>query len=420
MQALSMKVFGINEFAIRFPSAISSLLTVLLVYFFSIRNLQSKTIGIISSIILVSSKGFISQHVARSGNLDATLVFWLTLGLFTFIDLIINKPSRTHIHYILLSISIIFGFLTKGIAGFFFIPFMFIISCCSRNRFIFKDSKLYIATALIFLSCISYYIIRELLAAGYLEVVLKNEILRYSNNVMNWHVHPFDLYYQNIKDNYFNAFFYFLPLALTTLFIAKQNRRLVTIYLFIVAIGYFPLISYPDVKLVWYDAPLYPLFAILISLGFIEMANFITRKLPSTRIQRSVYSLLLISSIIYLYFPYKDVIKSAEYDDKQIYSMEFDGAYLRYLRENNIDIKQLNVLKKEVDIEHYDQVLFYIRAYNIEDELQIQLKHQVEFENGDLVMCTQEPLKTELLEKYTVNVVNSWKEGALYKITATL
>lgn len=77
-------------------------------------------------------------------------------------------------------------------------------------------------------------------------------------------------------------------------------------------------------------------------------------------------------------------------------------------------------LKKEVDIEHYDQVLFYIRAYNIEDELQIQLKHQVEFENGDLVMCTQEPLKTELLEKYTVNVVNSWKEGALYKITATL
>ena len=287
MQALSIKALGINEFAIRLPSAIFSFLTVLLVYFFCVRNLQSKIIGIISCVILLSSKGYVSYHVVRSGDLDATLVFWLVLGLFTFIDLIINNPKNTYLHYSLLSISIIFGFLSKGIAGFFFIPFMFIISCFSYNRSLFKDLNLYFASILTFLICATYYLIRESLAPGYLEIVLGSEIFRFNNAVMSWHVRPFDYYYQNIKNIHFDAFFYILPISLVTPFIVKFNKRLISIYLLVVAIGYFLMISYPDIKLEYYDAPLYPILSVLISLGFIEIVLFFDKKAFNYSKQRS-------------------------------------------------------------------------------------------------------------------------------------
>ncbi len=133
LQALSMKLFGINELAVRLPSAIFGLLTILLVYFFCSNVLESKTIGFISAGILMTARGFIGNHVVRTGDLDGVLVFWLTLGLFAFIDLIIKKPKNSCYHFFILTLSLTFGFLTKGIAGFFFVPFMFIISILFKN-----------------------------------------------------------------------------------------------------------------------------------------------------------------------------------------------------------------------------------------------------------------------------------------------
>ncbi len=86
------------------------------------------------------------------------------------------------------------------------------------------------------------------------------------------------------------------------------------------------------------------------------------------------------------------------------------------MKESNVDIKNLIVLKKEEHVEHYDQVLFYVRAYNIEDDMQIKLKHETGFKNGELVMTSQEEFKNQILKEYYVKIINIWKEGVLYKI----
>ena len=52
-QGIAMKIFGINEFAVRIPSALFGLLTALLVFTFCWQVLKSKLIGFFAAIILL-------------------------------------------------------------------------------------------------------------------------------------------------------------------------------------------------------------------------------------------------------------------------------------------------------------------------------------------------------------------------------
>lgn len=415
MQALSMKVFGINEFAIRFPSALFGLLCVLSVYFFCVRILKSKLIGFISAMILVTTKGYVGYHVVRTGDLDAVLVFWLTLGLFTFIDLVITKPKNSFYHFLILSISCIGGFMTKGIAGFFFVPFMLIIMFLYNNHQLFKQKSLYIAAFVTLLFCSAYYFIRELLAPGYIQVVVESEILRYTHKVMTWHVHPFNFYFQNLKSQ-FHPFFYILPIVLLNPFILKDNKLKTSIYLTIVAVGYFLLISYPTIKLEWYIAPLFPLLSILIGLSFVEIGIFIFKKLNIRWNPFLIKSLLLGIALIFLFKPYKTIIDSIKHSTNYIFSMELDGAYLKYLKENRPDIKTLTVFKQENHEEDYDQVLFYKRAYELQYNYHIRITQEMDFKKDEIVMVCKEADKERIQKDYIVEEINNWRDGTLFLI----
>ncbi|HEY9115098.1 MAG TPA: glycosyltransferase family 39 protein [Bacteroidales bacterium] len=419
MQAISIRIFGINEFAIRLPSAVFGFLTVLLVYFFCSILLKSKTAGLISALILLSSKGFISYHVVRTGDLDATLVFWLTLGLFVFIHLLIIKPKKTTLHFLVLAISLIFGFLTKGIAGFFFIPFMFLISLLYKNHWIYREKFLYISAFFTLLIGTGYYMLNEWINPGYLEIVFGSEIARFNTEVMSWQIHQFDYYYQNLKASKYDAFYFFLPFTLLALPVLKTKKFRIFVYLVIAAVGYFLLISYPTVKLGWYDAPLYPLFSILIGYGFVALLSFILNRMKLSRV---VYQNIIILGIAagYLCNPYFEVLNNVKYDETNIYPPDFDGAYLRFLYRNEFDISRLTIVKKESHIEHYDQVLFYMRAYEKEKNYQIKLTQETSFQPGELLMCSNPELKEFILNSYSVDTVNSWQNGLLCRINNEL
>jgi len=82
MQSLSFAVFGISELSFRLPSAISATLTVLIVYLFGSYGLRHRTIGVLASLMLLSTMGFSDIHGGRSGDYDALLVLWTTCGFF--------------------------------------------------------------------------------------------------------------------------------------------------------------------------------------------------------------------------------------------------------------------------------------------------------------------------------------------------
>lgn len=77
--AVSFLIFGINEFASRFPSTLLGLGSVILIYKIG-QNLFNKTIGLGASLVLISSVWFILR--ARSGNLDTIFLFFFLLTIY--------------------------------------------------------------------------------------------------------------------------------------------------------------------------------------------------------------------------------------------------------------------------------------------------------------------------------------------------
>lgn len=105
---LSYKLFGINEFSVRFPSALFSLLTYMLIYFAG-SPLFGKRVSFLGAVIL--STTLFVPSLAKVSVTDATLLFFTTLCSFALIYIIQKKSFKwTLIFWISFSLAM----LTKG------------------------------------------------------------------------------------------------------------------------------------------------------------------------------------------------------------------------------------------------------------------------------------------------------------------
>jgi len=100
MQALSMAVFGITEFAARFPNAICGAVT--LVVLFNIGSkLVSKQFGLLWLLVYVGS--LLPQFYFRSGIIDPWFNLFIFLGIHQLIiateDEILNRKGLVFQHY---------------------------------------------------------------------------------------------------------------------------------------------------------------------------------------------------------------------------------------------------------------------------------------------------------------------------------
>jgi len=73
MQVLSMKMFGINEFAARFPDAVIGILTLLTFYFLG-KKLYDEKFGLIWSLAFLGS--FLPHIYFKSGIIDPFFIFY--------------------------------------------------------------------------------------------------------------------------------------------------------------------------------------------------------------------------------------------------------------------------------------------------------------------------------------------------------
>jgi 4-amino-4-deoxy-L-arabinose transferase-like glycosyltransferase len=113
MQAAAMHVFGINEFAARFPNAFIGLIT-LLVLFFVGKKLKDANFGLIWALAYLGA--FTPHLYFKSGIIDPTFNLCIFLGIyFTFVAKI--KPSKSMPNILLAGIFIGLSILTKGPVG---------------------------------------------------------------------------------------------------------------------------------------------------------------------------------------------------------------------------------------------------------------------------------------------------------------
>jgi len=112
MQTVSMKLFGINEFAARFPNAVCGVITLLLLYFAGKRHFDKK-FGLLWALAYFGS--ILPFFYFRSGIIDPWFNLFIFAGVFTFYEFLTAQSTRQKLFMAGLAGAFIgLGILTKG------------------------------------------------------------------------------------------------------------------------------------------------------------------------------------------------------------------------------------------------------------------------------------------------------------------
>ncbi|AII51813.1 hypothetical protein N008_07425 [Hymenobacter sp. APR13] len=272
LQALSFSTFGFSTWALRLPTALASLTTIVLVFRFAARDLRLPVAGFLSGLVLATSVGYIRLHVARTADYDVLLTLWevvIWTSLFRYLE---SGNSRA---LVWLTVGLTASVLTKSIAGLLGLPALFIYTIFRGKLFwLLRQGRLYIAVSVFLLIIASYFGGRELADPGYWQAVMANDLGGRYLTEQQIHGHPWDYYLVNIQNGLFHPWLWLLGPALVLLTWQPEKRlRWAAWLLALFAAGWLAILSSASSKLEWYDAPIYPAMALLVGLALALVAH---------------------------------------------------------------------------------------------------------------------------------------------------
>jgi len=261
----SMKLMGVNEFAARFPSALSALIGVLAIYFLG-RRMFGDRAGLLSGVVLASSPLY--YGLGRIVIFDMMLTAFITLTLLFFLLGFTEQEGwRKKLFYLLSWAAMALAVLTKGPIGAVFplgIIGIFLVLTGNLRRIGEMEPVL---GPLVFLA---------LAAPWYVLVSLKNpeypyyffiaeHLLRYTTTKFH-RVKPF-WYYVPLVVVGLLPWIFFLPSAFTRFLQKKwkeRDRETVNLLLPVIwAAIIFLFFSFSKAKMPAYILPLFPAAALL-------------------------------------------------------------------------------------------------------------------------------------------------------------
>ncbi len=263
LQALGLKLLGYGELAIRLPSALAGLATIALLVWFAERQLKKPLAGYLAGLVLVTTPwcGF---HVTRTGDFDALLTLWLTAALlFGWLWLESLKEDEPRPRWAWLAGAAIgLAGLTKGVAGFFFLPGMLLMTAVrGQLAQALRQRALWQALPLAIGPLLAYYLAREAINPGYLAAVWQNELGGRYGQPLEGHTGPWHFYLDQLAR--LDVWLWVLPVALWFGF--RQNRtRSLLIWMLGTLLVFLTIISAAGTKLPWYVAPAWPAIALLL------------------------------------------------------------------------------------------------------------------------------------------------------------
>ena len=400
-QVICFKFFGINEFALRFPSAFFTFALINIIIYFFHKEFKLRFVGYTVGLIIVSSQGYIDRHIARTGDHDATLVFFIFTSVLCFYKYITsNKNSSKYL--IIGTIFLLLGTLTKSIVSIMFLPGIFVF-LLYKKKFIstLKNPYFYISL-IIYIGCIGfYYLYREYINPGYLKTVWNEELFpRYGNSSIS------SLYYiNNFFESRFVPWIFILPFSIVFILITSKNAiKDLVILLSITGAIYLYVISNGS-KNLWYDALLYPIFAIIISLSFYYFYTLISSKYPLYK-----YIIPIIFGILFI-FPYTTIsYRIFKENDKpsnsEIYSIPY---FLRNKTNNN---KKYTIIYNGYDA----HILFYSKIWNQKNK-PLKIKKNINtLHEHEYVIASEKKIKDKIENLYDFDIIEKKYMANIYYI----
>lgn len=394
LQALFIKVMGFGPLALRLPIALAACITVYYLFRFLAKGTKNYALGFITAIVLLSTAGYICEHVSRTGDYDGLLILFTTLSGLSFFRFTEHGQYKYLYHFfIFLSLAV----LTKSIAGLLFLPAIFIYAVYRKKLIqILKSKHLYFGLLLFITPVVLYYALREQYNPGYFKAVMENEFGGRYLKTLEHHNSPFDFYYTLMYEQHFR---YWLPFALIGIPVGLFHKQLfirrVSVFSLLCIICFSLVISFSQTKLLWYDAPIYPFMAIIAAIPLYTLYEFMTQQTTDAAQWKKLLPVLGIS-IVFL-IPYfsttKRITEPREYPEN-----ERVFAISRYL---------IKGIKGKVPVNGYKVVaegyIPHIMSYvHMANDKGIDLKRvtSLEMKTGDKVIAADEEIKDWIRQKF--------------------
>ncbi len=276
LMSISISLFGANEWAVRLPSALSAMATVIIVFAFCVYQLKRPLVGFFSIALLLLTSGYVQFHGARAGDYDSMLTLWTTGYLISGYMYFHAEACDKIKWFSLCVLCVVLAFFTKTIQGFIFLPGLFIYALSKKKLFtILRSPELYLGIIFILLSCVGYYLLRENVDPGYFSYAKANDLLgRYNNALESAPTKPY--LYLLLKEYPFTV----LAIVLLAYQCLKtQNITCqVSIYLGLISFSYLAIISASATKHAWYLDPICPLVAMIVAISINQAFEWIVNK----------------------------------------------------------------------------------------------------------------------------------------------
>lgn len=320
-QVLSMNMIGNEELAFRLPSAIAGCLTCLLLLLFSVRYLKSSVPGFIATLILITSEGHLGYHVARTGDYDAMLTFFMLAYLLCFF-LWAETGKQKYLH--LFFTGIVLSVYTKSIQGLLFLPpIAFYILIAGHSKKFFKEKWVYIDALLGIVIIAAYYLGRESVNPGYLKAVWENELGGRMLQTIENHTGPASYYIDLLWNKQFPMYFAASVIGILSywLFPPSPTKRILG-YSIITAVFYLITISIAKTKLEWYTAPVIPVLALIATMPFYLILQVIGDENNGIQKINRVFIPVLFITMIFTY-PYVRIVDEVYKQKEKPEAMHF-------------------------------------------------------------------------------------------------
>ncbi len=411
MQVFFMKVIGVNEVAIRLPSALAALFTCIALVAFSMRYLRNHWFGIIAVLALVTSQNFIAIHATRTGDYDALLTAFTTVSALLFFAFCETRDRR---FLYLFFLGTALAVLTKSVAGLMFLPGLALYALYRRRLPDFLRSKHFYFGLLGFAVVVGgYYLLREWKNPGYLTAVHENELGGRYMEVLENHKHGFFYYWDKLIATKPALMYALIPCGWVLGMASKDVRmRRLTVFSFLLTCTFFLIISGSQTKLDWYDVPLYPFYAIAIAIPI----NFVFALLnDSPRIQTILKTNVVPMLFLFLIFvePYRAIIGKT-YAPKEL-PWDVDFYELTHFLQRSAKGKH-DLDGTFIAFDGYRaHNLFYVELLNHRG-VDVSFKDWKDLEPGDVVVAQQQEVKEEIINRYHAEVEESHGGVVTYRI----
>ncbi len=395
LQVFFMKIVGVNELAIRLPSAIAALATCVLLFQFISRYFKKPWLGFLTVMVLLTSLGYIHDHVTRTGDYDAMLTFFTTASAIAFFTYLHKKENKyLYCFYLLVAL----GVLTKSVAALLFFPAFFIFALLQKEVFaLLKNKHFYLGLLGFLIIVFGFYLLRESQNPGFIATVFENELGGRYLTPQEGNTGPFWYYYNNMKLYLYEYWFFWIPYGVAVGMLSKERRQTkLTVFVTLCAGLFFLVISFGKTKLQWYDAPLYPFLAILIAFFLGAIVDFIQSY--EKRFFFLIYGFVSMAVMAYIFYQPVKPIYHKTYKPHELF-WDVDYYSIGYfLREGIRDNRDFNG-QKLLFGGYHAHVLFYLNILNDKGQ-NIQFADIRTIEKGDEIIVYQDEIKAKLEKNY--------------------